>query len=68
MGRIQEGLRGPDLPCLNLQSKKLFEKCVLGPISTWRTFTGVKLNNNCNQCFRPAVFWPYNPSLEPELH
>jgi len=36
---------------------------------TWRTFTGVKLNNNWNrtQYFRSVNFWQCNHSLEPEL-
>jgi len=27
----------------------------LGPIYTWCTFTGVKLNNNWTQYFRPTI-------------
>jgi len=29
----------------------------LGPVYTWRTLTGVKLNNNWTQYSSPAVFW-----------
>jgi len=29
---------------------------VLSPVYTWRTLTGVKLNNNRTQYFRPAIF------------
>jgi len=38
----------------------------LGPVYTWRTFTGVKLNNNWTQNSRPAIFWQCNQDTEPE--
>jgi len=40
----------------------------LGPIYTWRTFTGVKLNNNGTKLSRPAIFWQCNQDIEPKLH
>jgi len=40
----------------------------LGPVYTWRTFTGVKLNNKWTQYFRPAIFWQRSQDTEPELH
>jgi len=39
-----------------------------GPIYTWRTLTGVKLNNNWTKYSRPAIFWQCNQGTKPELH
>jgi len=41
---------------------------LLSSVYTWRTLTGVKLNNNCRQYSRPAIFWQFNQDTEPELH
>jgi len=30
---------------------------LLGPVYAWRTLTGVELNNNWTQYFRPTIFW-----------
>jgi len=43
-------------------------KAAIGPIYTWRTLTGIKLNNNRAQYSRPAIFWQCNQDTEPELH
>jgi len=40
----------------------------LGPVYTWRTLTGVKLNNNFTQYSSPEMFWQCNQGTEPELH
>jgi len=40
----------------------------LGPVYTWRTLTGVKLNNNWTQYAWPAIFWQRNQDTEPVLH
>jgi len=37
--------------------QKLLKSFLKGPIYTWRTFIGIKLNNNWTQYFRPANFW-----------
>jgi len=39
-----------------------------GPVYTWRTLTGIKLNNNWTQNSKPAIFWQRNQDTEPELH
>jgi len=39
-----------------------------GPIYTWRTLTGVNLNNNWAQYSSPEFFWHCNHDTEPELH
>jgi len=39
---------------------------LLGLVHTWRTLTGVKLNNNWTQYSRPAIFWQRNQDTEPE--
>jgi len=41
---------------------------LLGPVYTWRTLTGVKLNTNCTQYSCPESFWQCNQGTEPELH
>jgi len=41
--------------------------CALGPVYTWRTLTGVKLNNNWTQYSSPEFFWQRNQESEPEL-
>jgi len=41
---------------------------VLGSVYTWRTLTGVKLNNNWTQYSRPEIFWQCNQDTEPKLH
>jgi len=41
---------------------------IVSPVYTWRTLTGVKLNNNRTQYFWPAIFWQCNQGTEPELH
>jgi len=47
---------------LCFQNQKHFEvsiayyPAILGPIYTWRTLTGVNLNNNWTQYSRPAIF------------
>jgi len=41
---------------------------LLDPIFTWRTLTGVKLNNNCTQYFSTEIFWQCNQDTELELH
>jgi len=38
----------------------------IGPIYTWRKFTGVKLNNNRPQYCRTAIFRLCNRGLEPD--
>jgi len=38
------------------------------PVYTWRTLTGVKLNNNRTQYSRPGIFWQRNQGTEPKLH
>jgi len=40
----------------------------LSPVYTWRTLTGVKLNNNQTQYSGPEIFWQYNQDTEPKLH
>jgi len=39
-----------------------------GAIYTWRTLTGVKLNNNRTQYSNPEMFWQCNQGSEPKLH
>jgi len=39
-----------------------------GPAHTWRTLTGVKLNNNWTQYSRLEIFWQRNQDTEPKLH
>jgi len=40
----------------------------IGPVYTWCTLTGVKLNNNITQYSRAAIFWHCNQGTDPELH
>jgi len=40
----------------------------LGPVYTWRTLTGVKLNNNWTQYSSSEIFWQCNQDTKPELH
>jgi len=35
----------------------------IGPVYTWRTLTGVKLNNNRTQYSRPEIFWHVTKAL-----
>jgi len=43
-------------------------KTTSGPIYTWRTLTGVNLNNNWIQYSSPEICWQFNQDTEPELH
>jgi len=47
---------------------KSIDSIVLGPVYTWRTLIGVKLNNNWTQYSRPPIFWQRNQDTEPKLH
>jgi len=42
----------------NMRRGRELNQCfnLLGPIYTWRTFTGIKLNNNWTQYSRPGIF------------
>jgi len=40
----------------------------LGSVYTWRTLTGLKLNNNWTQYSRRAIIWQCNQDTKPELH
>jgi len=40
----------------------------LGPVYTWRTLTGIKLNNNRIQYSSSEIFWQHNQDTELKLH
>jgi len=46
----------------------LYFRNTFRPVYTWRTLTGVNLNNNRTQYSKPAIFWQRNKVNEPELH
>jgi len=50
------------------ETRSINKGYVLRPVYTWRTVTGVKLNNNWTQYSSPEFFWQCNQDTEPELH